>query len=290
MEGHFNYNHSENILDSFESTENALRDSFKGAALTVTTLYKDALVQNRKAYAAGYQQALQDLYEFLSAQPENGYIPVNDVLGFARQRNNQLTSEMGYSTAPTTSTAAAATTSNSSSSNTAPTTPTTTTSATNNNNTTTTAASNQNTHAHSTHMKSNPTFPNNKIVINPFQIDPHTQFTFTHESQPSVSFWDQAAVINECNKRRLPEVTSFMGRSMNLDNWHEPAFKRGKTRREELLAQQVQLQQQQLQVQHELQQQQQQQQQQQLQQQQQQQQLQQHHLQLHSFHPPPPPQ
>ncbi|KAI9305247.1 hypothetical protein BJ944DRAFT_142278, partial [Cunninghamella echinulata] len=46
-----------------------LMDSFKAAALKVTTLYKDSLVQNRKAYASGYQQALQDLYEFISSHP-----------------------------------------------------------------------------------------------------------------------------------------------------------------------------------------------------------------------------
>ncbi|CAO3703390.1 unnamed protein product [Rhizopus stolonifer] len=67
------------ILDSYESTENALMDSFKAAALKVTTLYKDSLVQNRKAYAAGYQQALQDLYEFISRHPEQGYIPVEQI-------------------------------------------------------------------------------------------------------------------------------------------------------------------------------------------------------------------
>ncbi|CAO3612147.1 unnamed protein product [Cunninghamella blakesleeana] len=94
------------ILDSYESTENALMDSFKAAALKVTTLYKDSLVQNRKAYASGYQQALQDLYEFISSHPniaisqeetpmEHGYLPVQDVLTYARQRNAQLNSEMG---------------------------------------------------------------------------------------------------------------------------------------------------------------------------------------------------
>lgn len=84
------------ILDSYESTENALMDSFKTAALKATGLYKESLVQNRKAYAAGYQQALQDLYEFISTnQPENnGYLPVQKVLEFTREKNSQLTLEM----------------------------------------------------------------------------------------------------------------------------------------------------------------------------------------------------
>ncbi|KAL0074669.1 hypothetical protein J3Q64DRAFT_1704328 [Phycomyces blakesleeanus] len=104
-------NNTNSILDSYESTDNALIDSFKAAALKVTTLYKDSLVQNRKAYAAGYQQALQDLYGFISSHPsttvsqqgdpytghpvERGFLPVQDLLEFARERNTQLTSEMG---------------------------------------------------------------------------------------------------------------------------------------------------------------------------------------------------
>ncbi|SAL95299.1 hypothetical protein [Absidia glauca] len=99
------------LLDSYESSENALMDSFKAAALKVTTLYKDSLVQNRKAYASGYQQALQDLYEFISSHPcttmsqqesfatpmEQGFLPVQDLLTYARQRNDQLASDMGVS-------------------------------------------------------------------------------------------------------------------------------------------------------------------------------------------------
>lgn len=82
------------ILDSYESTENALMDSFKAAALKATGLYKESLVQNRKAYAAGYQQALQDLYELISTQPESGSLPVEEVLGFTRDKSVQLNFEM----------------------------------------------------------------------------------------------------------------------------------------------------------------------------------------------------
>ncbi|CAO3590097.1 unnamed protein product [Absidia cylindrospora] len=99
------------LLDSYETPENALMDSFKAAALKVTTLYKDSLVQSRQAYTSGYQQALQDLYEFISSHPkttvsqqgaivsptEHGFLPVQDLLSYARQRNDQLTSEISCS-------------------------------------------------------------------------------------------------------------------------------------------------------------------------------------------------
>lgn len=224
MEGH------DNILDSYESTENALMDSFKAAALKVTTLYKDSLVQNRKAYAAGYQQALQDLYEFISTQPENGYIPVQDLLSFARQKNTQLTLEMGGHV---------------------PTSHTTTT-------TTRQIPVHVDEHSHKV-----------APMNNPFQIDPQSQFTFTHDVP--FGLWDQATttMANEGKRRIVPNAeVSFMGRSMNMDNGHEPPFKRVRSRRDEQL--QLQLQQQQ--------------------QQHQQQQLQQHHFhsqqqQLQQQHP-----
>jgi uncharacterized protein YsxB (DUF464 family) len=263
MEGGRQYN----IMDSYESSDNALMDSFKAAALKVTTLYKDSLVQNRKAYASGYQQALQDLYEFISAQPENGFIPVQDVLAFARQKNNQLTSEMnGHADSTTsnnnnTTTAAAATT---------------TTTTTNGNNTSqnqTTAInqlnSNHSFHHHGSRLVSQAE-ENAKLAMqnNPFQIDPHSQFTFTHDVPALQSFrsmdglWDQATttMTNEGFKRRmLPAELSFMGRPLNVESaainngWHEPPFKRGRLRREEqqlqLQIQQQQLQQQQQQLQ-----------------------------------------
>ncbi|GAN04876.1 hypothetical protein MAM1_0075d04342 [Mucor ambiguus] len=261
MEGAAQSNHQQNnIMDSYESTENALMDSFKAAALKVTTLYKDSLVQNRKSYAAGYQQALQDLYEFISAQPENGYIPVQDVLSFARQKNNQLTCEMGGS-----STASPA------------------------NNPPTTAAATtqppvQQIVTPSSRLQQQQQQQQNdellqqqqKFVGNPFQIDPHSQFTFTHDIVPLSNgrtvdgVWDQAtnnSTTTEGFKRRMmPAEVSFMGRSMSMDAWHEqqPPLKRGRLRREEQLQLQLQQQQQQLlqQQQHMFQQQQQQQQQQ----------------------------
>ncbi|CEP18054.1 hypothetical protein [Parasitella parasitica] len=239
MEGNQQQN---NIMDSFESTENALMDSFKAAALKVTTLYKDSLVQNRKSYAAGYQQALQDLYEFISAQPENGFIPVQDVLCFARQKNNQLTSEMGGSATvspPTTATS--------------------------------TSPPVVQQHRLQQQMDEIPQ-QQKAVTTNPFQIDPYSQFTFTHDivplshSRTMDGVWDQATNISSTEgfKRKLmPTELPFMGRSINLDAWYDqqPPLKRGRLRREEQI--QLQLQQQQIQQQQQLMQQQQQQQQQQ---------------------------
>ncbi|KAI8890419.1 hypothetical protein K501DRAFT_281751 [Backusella circina FSU 941] len=193
-----------NIMDSYESSENALMDSFKAAALKVTTLYKDSLVQNRKAYASGYQQALQDLFELISTQPENGYMPVQDILQFARQKNNQLNEEMMMSSGSSS-----------------------TTFNTNNN-----RPPNPNTCSDG----EDPQLQQQKMIVNPFQIDPHAQFTFAH-ALPAVRNnmeWDSSTIFSENLKRRMPNELSFMGRSFNIDgNNYEPPFKR-KSRREDL--------------------------------------------------------
>ncbi|KAI8341203.1 hypothetical protein BC941DRAFT_416139 [Chlamydoabsidia padenii] len=220
------------LLDSYESSENALMDSFKAAALKVTTLYKDSLVQNRKAYASGYQQALQDLYEFISSHPsttvsltnrqistptEHGFLPVEDLLSFARRRNDQLASEMGFS---------------------APTLESTTTTAT--------ALPEERSHTLPEHKSTGSGVIGAAVknAFHPFQIDPHTQFTFLPPSPTHCSYrqlWDNNNGMNRISddvtqqdglKRRItPSELSFMGRSlnsMNIDNtnWNEPAFKR----------------------------------------------------------------
>ncbi|KAG1461267.1 hypothetical protein G6F56_005765 [Rhizopus delemar] len=181
------------ILDSYESTENALMDSFKAAALKVTTLYKDSLVQNRKAYAAGYQQALQDLYEFISRHPEQGYIPVEQVLDFARTRNSQLNVEMGSY-----------------------------------------PSNNTNPSSHNNH--STQKAEEQKMASNPFQIDPQSQFTFTHEMphmRPMEGFWEQNNTMDGHKRRLGPNELMFMGRSMNMDTNNEPPYKRNRPRRDE---------------------------------------------------------
>ncbi|KAI8978084.1 hypothetical protein BDB01DRAFT_800729 [Pilobolus umbonatus] len=66
-----------------ENEENGLMDSFKATALKVTTLYKDALVQNKKSYHSGYQQALQDIYEW-SMQND---VSASHLIQFLRQKS-----------------------------------------------------------------------------------------------------------------------------------------------------------------------------------------------------------
>jgi hypothetical protein len=253
---------SSNILDSYESTENALMDSFKAAALKVTTLYKDSLVQNRKAYAAGYQQALQDLYGFITSHPgvsvrnhqneqtcapiEQGLVPVEDLLNFARSKNAQLNYDLGganpnveepmhqESAAPSPTPTSNASTVQQTFDGSRPAvaapptqteffTPTPQQAVTNN------------------------SAPAAKNAFNPFQIDPNTQFTFSVPSDVSnmrSSYSDSANMSLDTNqdvvmdglKRRFvtPDFT-FMGRpfNINIDNGHEPPFKRVRPRRDE---------------------------------------------------------
>jgi hypothetical protein len=270
MPDQHNYSQEQsNILDSYESTENALMDSFKAAALKVTTLYKDSLVQNRKAFAAGYQQALQDLYGFISSHPgvsvrnhqheqmcapiEQGLVPVEDLLNFARSKNAQLTYEVRGSSPlveeqmqqePA--------------------------SAASQNNASTLPQQRFESPRASTQPPVNqasaqfftpgaeppqPTGPEQpptastavKNAFHPFQIDPNTQFTFSVPSDVSnmrssyadslnMSVDNNQDVVMDGLKRRIaaPEFT-FMGRpfNINIDNSHEPPFKRVRPRRDD---------------------------------------------------------
>jgi hypothetical protein len=262
----FSQGDSSNILDSYESTENALMDSFKAAALKVTTLYKDSLVQNRKAYAAGYQQALQDLYGFITSHPgvsvrnhqneqslapiEQGLVPVEDLLNFARSKNAQLTYEirganpsveepMNQESQANTSTAHQRFDAPRS----APPPPP--------------PQANATPQPTSTEFFTSPTPQQQqqsstatdtaaaKSTFNPFQIDPNTQFTFTVPSDVSTTMrptytdsmsLDNQDVAMDGLKRRFvtPEFT-FMGRpfNINIDNGHEPPFKRVRPKRDD---------------------------------------------------------
>ncbi|ORZ22648.1 hypothetical protein BCR42DRAFT_488178 [Absidia repens] len=266
------------ILDSYESSENALMDSFKAAALKVTTLYKDSLVQNRKAYASGYQQALQDLYEFISSHPcttvshqdtfvsptEHGLLPVQDLLAYARQRNTQLTCDMGVSASMDSSSPSSAHTSVSPQ-------PQQSYSASSSDALSTrshqqqqqqqgfsdrTQSSDLETAGMVTAISSPNKTPSSqptsvpgvigaavKNAFHPFQIDPNTQFTFSlppnyhTRGQPCTTMSMADCTPTEGLKRRItPNELSFMGRSlnsMNIDNnWNEPAMKR-RTKRDD---------------------------------------------------------
>ncbi|KAL1916984.1 uncharacterized protein VTP21DRAFT_5181 [Calcarisporiella thermophila] len=86
--------------------EQALVSSFRAAATSVTQLYKSATSLQRRAYQAGYEQCLQDLYAYLVSHPHieayrqhqggsegdvwHQSIPAGDVLAFARSKLSQL--------------------------------------------------------------------------------------------------------------------------------------------------------------------------------------------------------
>ncbi|KAI9496342.1 hypothetical protein BDB00DRAFT_810025 [Zychaea mexicana] len=230
------------ILSSYESTEHALLDSFKTAANKVTALYRDSLTQNRRAFGAGYQQAFQDLYGFLSthANDERDTMPVEDILSFLRQKSAQLAEELGESpvTVPRAQTTATTTTTQ-----------------------TTTTTSNQQDHGEllkqqqihtEAQQQQHPIFSTQIIPSTPagFQIDPNTQFTFTPPAATGtvplpryggLSTWGSDTYQHENHgdamKRRYGgSDLTFMGRplsNMNVDSM-EPSLKRGRTKREDL--------------------------------------------------------
>ncbi|KAI9287485.1 hypothetical protein BC943DRAFT_274471 [Umbelopsis sp. AD052] len=209
----FSQGDASNILDSYESTENALMDSFKAAALKVTTLYKDSLVQNRKAYAAGYQQALQDLYGFITSHPGQGLVPVEDLLNFARSKNAQLNYEIRGANPSA--------------------------------NVTPQPTSTEFFTSPSPQQQLSTDTPTAKSSFNPFQIDPNTQFTFTVPSDvsttnrpnytDSMSLDNQDVTMDGLKRRFVTPEFTFMGRpfNINIDNGHEPPFKRVRPKRDD---------------------------------------------------------
>jgi hypothetical protein len=73
-----------------EKDENDLMNTFKVAANSLALLYKESHNHSRKSYMSGYQQALQDLWEFISLQQSTGpnsMIPTSDVLSFIQSRH-----------------------------------------------------------------------------------------------------------------------------------------------------------------------------------------------------------
>jgi hypothetical protein len=73
-----------------EKDENELMNTFKVAANSLALLYKESHNHSRKSYVSGYQQALQDLWEFISLQQSTGsnsMIPTSEVLSFIQSRH-----------------------------------------------------------------------------------------------------------------------------------------------------------------------------------------------------------
>lgn len=234
---YFSFMDNRSILNSYESTEHALMDSFKAAAVKVTNLYKDALAQNRRGFAAGYQQAFQDLFEFTRTHAHGStHIAVEDLLEFAQRKDEQLMAELGSdgvldgSTSTTTTTASA---------------------------TTTTTTNNTSTHTTTTHNHLSTPTPDQKhqdaiVDKSIFQIDPNTQFTFTpptlsprvpygsmmgspwmvHPQQQQQQHHLQENMGDTLKRRHVGNELSFMGRTLsNMDvDSSEPSMKRNKSK------------------------------------------------------------
>ncbi|CAO3676956.1 unnamed protein product [Umbelopsis vinacea] len=207
-------------------------DSFKAAALKVTTLYKDSLVQNRKAYAAGYQQALQDCMASSHRTQESKNAQLNYDLGGANANVEEPMHQESAAPSP------------------APTSNASTVQQTFDGSRPAVAAPPTQTEFFTPtpqQAETNNSAPVAKNAFNPFQIDPNTQFTFSVPSDVSnmrSSYSDSANMSLDTNqdvvmdglKRRFvtPDFT-FMGRpfNINIDNGHEPPFKRVRPRRDD---------------------------------------------------------
>ena len=82
--------------DKLAQAEGELMDSFKLAANSVALLYRSGINQSKKSYGAGYEQALQDVWEFLSATPDmSSPLDRADLLSFL-QRQHQLQQEEAH--------------------------------------------------------------------------------------------------------------------------------------------------------------------------------------------------
>ncbi|KAI9319241.1 hypothetical protein BX666DRAFT_1924284 [Dichotomocladium elegans] len=250
------YSQPRSILDSYESTEHVLLDSFKAAAVRVTNLYKDAMAQNRKAFGAGYQQALQDMFEFINTHDggmmgipsQSGVVAVDDLVGFAREKSAQLALELGSSENAAAAAAAAVSSSSSSTSASALTgeqdhnanavaaaaaLPMTKTASERHND-----ERGQGQESIASHHRSPIPSSTTTVDKNPFHIDPAAQFTFSappclprYSWTPSTTAWPGSTQLEmDSLKRRHAELT-FMGRPLNnmdVDGSGEPAYKRGK--------------------------------------------------------------
>ncbi|KAI9092413.1 hypothetical protein DFS34DRAFT_633464, partial [Phlyctochytrium arcticum] len=78
---------------STAESDPTLMASFKAAAFSVTQLYKESVKQERRAFRSGYDQCLQDLWQFISANRGNsrdGAVALNDLVGFLSRKHEQL--------------------------------------------------------------------------------------------------------------------------------------------------------------------------------------------------------
>ena len=74
-----------------------MENSFKVAANSLAHLYKESIIQSKKSYQAGYEQGLQDVWEFVSLRnPTNdGEINVSELVEYLKLKHAQSQNDLG---------------------------------------------------------------------------------------------------------------------------------------------------------------------------------------------------
>ena len=72
-----------------KNSESQLMDAFKSAANSVALLYKESLQQSRGSFNTGYNQALQDIWEYISQDMSE---PLNrtELVAFLQEKHSQI--------------------------------------------------------------------------------------------------------------------------------------------------------------------------------------------------------
>lgn len=72
------------------SVESNLSGLFAQSAFSITTLYKEAIKQQKRAYQAGYDQCLQDLWTFVSGVQRQEGVPIAELVAFFSKKHHEL--------------------------------------------------------------------------------------------------------------------------------------------------------------------------------------------------------
>lgn len=76
--------------------EDGISTTFKNAANSLALLYKESVKEVRSSYRAGYEQALQDMWEFISLQHPSHIregCHSSDILHFIQAKHSELNSD-----------------------------------------------------------------------------------------------------------------------------------------------------------------------------------------------------
>ena len=72
-----------------------MENSFKVAANSLALLYKESVIQSKQSYQAGYEQGLQDVWEFISLRNTtgDGQIHVSELVEYLKLKHSQSQNE-----------------------------------------------------------------------------------------------------------------------------------------------------------------------------------------------------